>query len=161
MRPALLAQDRSRGDAFWRSLRFLPQLPLGEGCTRVAAAKRGRSVLRAFAGLLVVYWASRAHYPRAFEEAVVHNDLWLGTINTGILLTSSFLVALAVSAARAGRGASTAYLLWGAAALGAVFLAIKAYEYGSPSTRAPCREAAPASTLTSHLPSFCSSRSTT
>ena len=42
------------------------------------------------------------HFPAAFHEAIAHNAKLLGTINTGVLLTSSTLVALAVHALRAG-----------------------------------------------------------
>lgn len=82
-----------------------------------------------FAGFFVLYWAGRSHYPESFEEGVGHNNIAIGTINTGILLTSSFFVALAVALQREGRKTWTALCLWTAAALGLVFLVLKGIEY--------------------------------
>jgi cytochrome c oxidase subunit 3 len=56
--------------------------------------------------------------------------LWLGGINTAVLLTSSALVALMVEAVRAGSARLAKWLLVGAIALGLAFLAIKFTEYG-------------------------------
>jgi cytochrome c oxidase subunit 3 len=56
---------------------------------------------------------------------------WLGTINTGILLTSSLSMMLAVNAAQASKRSSMKKLLLFTAILGISFLCIKAYEYAS------------------------------
>jgi cytochrome c oxidase subunit 3 len=52
-----------------------------------------------------------------------------GTANTAILLTSSFLVAWAVSATRLREARFAALLPWSAALLGIVFIGLKAIEY--------------------------------
>ena len=55
--------------------------------------------------------------------------LWLGGVNTAVLLTSSAIVALMVEAVRAGAARLAKWLLMGAIALGLAFLAIKFTEY--------------------------------
>ncbi|RYE57139.1 MAG: cytochrome c oxidase polypeptide III, partial [Rhizobiaceae bacterium] len=55
-------------------------------------------------------------------------DLWLGAINTAILLTSSLVVAIGVEA-REKRPRRTAPAFLGGALLGLAFLAVKAFEY--------------------------------
>ena len=55
-----------------------------------------------FGGLFTLYAAYRTMYGSDFEEAIKHNTLIYGTVNTFILLTSSFTVALTVWAVRRG-----------------------------------------------------------
>lgn len=82
-----------------------------------------------FGGLILAYCVYRFGYPAEFAEAGRHTRIAIGTANTAILLTSSFLVAWAVLAAKAEAGTLAARLLVGAAALGTLFLALKGYEY--------------------------------
>ena len=82
-----------------------------------------------FTALFALYVAYRSEYGEAFLLASRHTDLWLGSINTVVLVTASLLVALAVGAIRVGRGRSSAKLLFGAAALGVLFLVLKLTEY--------------------------------
>jgi cytochrome c oxidase subunit III len=82
-----------------------------------------------FGGLILAYCVYRYGYPAAFAAAGRHTKIAIGTANTAILLTSSFLVAWAVVAAKAGAGRLAAGLLGGAALLGVVFLALKGFEY--------------------------------
>jgi cytochrome c oxidase subunit 3 len=82
-----------------------------------------------FGGLLLVYVAYRHGYPAAFAAAARHTKIIIGTTNTAILLTSSFLVAWAVTEARAGSANLAAGLLAGAALLGVLFLVLKGSEY--------------------------------
>jgi cytochrome c oxidase subunit 3 len=56
-----------------------------------------------FGGLILGYFVYRHVYPAAFAAASRHTDIVVGAANTAILLTSSFLVACAVSAVRALR----------------------------------------------------------
>ncbi|MGX9425224.1 MULTISPECIES: cytochrome c oxidase subunit 3 family protein [Bradyrhizobium] len=49
-----------------------------------------------FGGLVLSYFVYRHAYPASFLAAGRHTDLLIGTANTAILLTSSFLVAWAV-----------------------------------------------------------------
>ncbi len=82
-----------------------------------------------FAGLFALYAAYRAMYTADFDEAVRHNTLVYGTVNTYILLSSSFTVALAVWAARRARPRLTVGLLLATAGLGGAFLVLKLLEY--------------------------------
>src|SRR3954447_18940938 len=52
-----------------------------------------------FGGLFLAYTVYRSLYPQTFAAASHHTDVILGGINTGILLFSSTLMALAVRAA--------------------------------------------------------------
>jgi cytochrome c oxidase subunit 3 len=82
-----------------------------------------------FGPLILGYLYGRLHYPDAFAAAGRHTEFALGTLNTALLLTGSLLVAMASVACEANRHRLAAGLLYGAAALGAAFLAIKATEY--------------------------------
>jgi cytochrome c oxidase subunit 3 len=83
-----------------------------------------------FGGLLAAYLYGRSHWPQGFALGSRHTDVVLGTLNTGLLLTSSALVAAAAACSEHARHARwTARLLGAAALLGAAFLAIKGVEY--------------------------------
>jgi cytochrome c oxidase subunit III len=82
-----------------------------------------------FAGLFALYCGYRGAYPAAFAYGVAHNTRALGSINTLVLLGSSYAVACAVLSLREGHVVRTQVLLAIAVALGGVFLAIKFYEY--------------------------------
>jgi cytochrome c oxidase subunit 3 len=82
-----------------------------------------------FGGLILAYAVYRFGYPADFSAAARHTLIAVGTINTAVLLTSSFLVAWAVTAARLEQAFAAAVLLSGAAALGVAFLALKTIEY--------------------------------
>jgi len=83
-----------------------------------------------FGALLAAYLAGRLHWPHGFGVASRHTHVVLGTVNTAVLLTSSALIALAVACARhTGHRRWAARLLWATAALGCVFVAIKACEW--------------------------------
>jgi cytochrome c oxidase subunit 3 len=82
-----------------------------------------------FGGLILAYCVYRSAYPTGFADAAHHTKVIIGTANTAILLTSSFLVAWAVTITRLGEARFSALLLWGAALLGAVFIGLKGVEY--------------------------------
>jgi cytochrome c oxidase subunit 3 len=82
-----------------------------------------------FGGLILIYIVYRIGYPEEFVRAARQTKIVIGTANTAILLTSSFLVAWAVAAARLREGRAAALLLWLAASLGILFLALKGIEY--------------------------------
>jgi len=82
-----------------------------------------------FGGLFTGYTVYRSAYPNAFGEASRHLDLVLGTVNTGVLLLSSFSMAMAVQSAQLGKRWRLLGFLTSTAVLGAVFLAIKFTEY--------------------------------
>ncbi|MBV8900099.1 MAG: cytochrome c oxidase subunit 3 [Verrucomicrobia bacterium] len=82
-----------------------------------------------FGGVFLGFTVYRVTYSRAFMEAARHLDLVMGSINTYILLTSSFLYSLAISTFRARRRGPTLVLLGLAMLLGIIFLGIKGFEY--------------------------------
>ena len=87
------------------------------------------SELLFFGPLLFGYLYLRMHDPQATGMASRHTDMLLGTINTAVLLTSSFCMALAGHAAQRDDRRLATRLLALTAALGIVFLAIKGYEW--------------------------------
>jgi len=82
-----------------------------------------------FGALFGLYTAYRLEYGEAFRSAARHNNVWLGTTNTLILITSSLLAAWAVHTLKAGRAVLSALCLSATIALGAVFLWLKLSEY--------------------------------
>jgi cytochrome c oxidase subunit 3 len=82
-----------------------------------------------FGGLILGYFVYRHAYPPAFAAASAHTKIVIGTANTAILLTSSFLVACAVDAFSAETRKLCAGLLSGAIVLGLVFIVLKGIEY--------------------------------
>jgi cytochrome c oxidase subunit 3 len=83
-----------------------------------------------FGGLLAAYAHARTAWPRGFAEASRHTHVFIGTVNTAVLLTSSALVALAVACAEQPRHRRwTTRLLVFTALLGLAFLALKGVEY--------------------------------
>lgn len=62
-------------------------------------------------------------------EAAQHTKLVIGSANTVVLLTSSFLMSWAALAAHAGESRPCGRLMWGAAGLGVVFVILKGVEY--------------------------------
>ena len=77
-----------------------------------------------FGGLILGYCVYRFAYPDGFAEAARHTQIAIGTANTAILLTSSFLVAWAVSIVRLGVGRVASIVFAAAALLGCVFLVL-------------------------------------
>jgi len=82
-----------------------------------------------FGGVIFAYTIYRWTYHEAFAEGSRKMSVLLGGINTGVLLCSSFCMALAVQAAKIGRRRRLIVLLLATAAIGAVFLGIKFTEY--------------------------------
>jgi nitric oxide reductase NorE protein len=82
-----------------------------------------------FTSYFCVYLFFRTQHERAFLQAQSHLLLWLGVIDTIVLLTSSWTVATCVRHARAGRydAAKRDALL--TAGLGVLFLALKIVEW--------------------------------
>ena len=82
-----------------------------------------------FAGLFGLYSAYRAQFPAEFAAAVDHNDATIGTINTLVLIVSSFCVAWSIHALRGDHRRICLASLVTAIALGASFLGLKTIEY--------------------------------
>ncbi|TWA75715.1 nitric oxide reductase NorE protein [Azospirillum brasilense] len=115
------AEDAADGEAAdWGPLSSLPGNPmmwiliLGE--------------LAAFGAMFIAFAVTRALDPATFDASQAQLDRLLGGVNTMVLVTSGWLVAVAVRRRALGRSHRVAML--GAMALGGVFLAIKAVEYG-------------------------------
>lgn len=82
-----------------------------------------------FAGLFALYAGYRAMYGADFVAAVGHTNLALGTVNTALIITSSFAVALSLRDVRLARARrATAFLLF-AIGCGVAFLVVKGDEY--------------------------------
>lgn len=82
-----------------------------------------------FGAVFAAYIVYQLSYPAAFNEAAHHLNVLLATLNTGVLLTSSLSMALAVRAAQTGGRRMIVVFLLLTMLLGAAFLAIKGFEY--------------------------------
>ncbi len=82
-----------------------------------------------FGGMFLAYTLFRSQYPVAFALASNHLDIRLGAINTGVLIVSSFTMAVAVYSTQVGKRMTTIVCLILTMILGATFLGIKAVEY--------------------------------
>lgn len=88
------------------------------------------SELLVFGAGLAAFLSVRITDPTGFAAAQDHLHRALAGINTLVLVTSGYFAARAVHTAEAGRLGATRAWLGAAAALGAVFVAIKLVEYG-------------------------------
>jgi cytochrome c oxidase subunit 3 len=82
-----------------------------------------------FGGLFTAYSVYRVVYPQGFAEGSRHLNLLYGATNTAVLIVSSLSMALAVRSAQAGQQRLLVRYLLATAAIGSVFMAIKAAEY--------------------------------
>jgi cytochrome c oxidase subunit 3 len=82
-----------------------------------------------FGSLIGCYLVTLYLHPDAFRAASAHMAVPLGGINTAILLTSSFFVAVGVQAAEHGHAKRIYGLYILAAVLGVLFIGIKGLEY--------------------------------
>jgi cytochrome c oxidase subunit III len=82
-----------------------------------------------FGGMFMSYITYRISYPDAFAKASHHTIVLFGTMNTAILLTSSFTMALAVHAARENNIKWLFRFLMITVAFALAFLAVKGLEY--------------------------------
>ena len=82
-----------------------------------------------FGGLFMAYTVNRSTHAQIFAEASRSIDLKLGTINTIVLIASSFTMAMAVWSSQAGKKKLIPLFLICTLILGSVFLGIKGIEY--------------------------------
>lgn len=82
-----------------------------------------------FGALLLSYTVYRSLYPVAFQTASHESNILYGSINTGLLLTSSFFMTVALHASQGRRRGLLLLFLLVTAALGFAFLAVKGLEY--------------------------------
>ncbi len=81
-----------------------------------------------FGGILVSYLMHRLGHPEWADEAL-HTNVYAGAFNTFVLLTSSLSAVLAHQAAEQKNGPKAAKLLMLTVLGGAVFLAVKSFEW--------------------------------
>jgi cytochrome c oxidase subunit 3 len=82
-----------------------------------------------FGGLFLAYAIYRHFYDADFIAAIKHTDIFYGTLNSALLLTSGLTMALAVQAATENRMKVIVPLLLATIFLGLGFLASKGMEY--------------------------------
>jgi cytochrome c oxidase subunit 3 len=82
-----------------------------------------------FTGLFALYTGYRTAYAAEFEQALHHNNVAIGTINTVILILSSFTVAWAIHSLGHLRTRMCLASLGATMLLGTGFLVLKAIEY--------------------------------
>jgi cytochrome c oxidase subunit III len=82
-----------------------------------------------FSGLFALYIGYRIEHPGGFDVGVQHNTIVYGSVNTAVLLVSSYFVALAVHELRRGRNSESAFLVGLTILFGLAFLGIKTAEY--------------------------------
>jgi nitric oxide reductase NorE protein len=82
-----------------------------------------------FTSYFCVYLYSRTQHERSFLQSQAHLLLWLGVLDTVVLLTSSWAVARCVQHARAGHYDRAVRDAWLTGGLGVVFLVLKVVEW--------------------------------
>lgn len=87
------------------------------------------SELLFFSGMILIYAACRYLQPVGFLAAARETNVWFGTINTMVLLTSSFAMAVAAQAGDAKLRRLAISCLAATVVLGLAFLTIKGFEY--------------------------------
>jgi cytochrome c oxidase subunit 3 len=85
--------------------------------------------LMLFGALFTLYASYRYFYPDAFIQGSLRLNLFIATANTAVLIISSLMMALAVRSAQLARRRMSALYLALTAALGLLFLGLKAVEY--------------------------------
>jgi cytochrome c oxidase subunit 3 len=111
------------------------RMPYGTTAQQHDAAMMGMYVFLAseimlFGGLFAVIFYCRVTHAADVVAISKQFHLWLATINTALLITSSLAVASAVTFVRAGRSRGAALFLAAAIVLGLAFLVVKGIEYG-------------------------------
>src|SRR5215218_3091813 len=82
-----------------------------------------------FAGLFACYAFYRFSFPEAFAAGSRHLDLTMGTVNTIVLITSSFTAAMAVHYAKTSNNKMVSLMIALTLVMAVGFLVIKGFEY--------------------------------
>lgn len=82
-----------------------------------------------FGGLIFVWLILRTTHAAGVALGAEHTNLWLGSLNTALLVTSSFAYAVGLRRARAGQGRGAARACVLTAGLGAGFVGCKLVEW--------------------------------
>ncbi len=101
---------------------------------QISAAKFGMWLFLAqevlfFSGLFMAYIAYRTLYPETWLEGADQLNKWMGGLNTVVLITSSFTMALAVRSAQMGNKKGLQRFLVATIVLAFAFLVVKYFEY--------------------------------
>ena len=84
-----------------------------------------------FGGMFLLYSVFRYRYSLDFHHAAMEENIVLGSINTGVLLTSSLTMALSITAIKRGKHKLSSFLQVISIFLGTVFLIIKYFEWSA------------------------------
>jgi len=84
-----------------------------------------------FGGLFLAYTINRSTYPAVFAMASRELDVHLGALNTGVLILSSFTMAMAVWSSQLGKKKQLIAFLIATLVLGGVFLGVKYVEWSA------------------------------
>jgi len=84
-----------------------------------------------FGGLFLLYAVYLARYPHEFAAGGRELNVVFGAVNTVVLLTSSLLAAMAVTAVQRGRQQASVRLLMGTIGCALIFLGIKYVEWSA------------------------------
>ena len=84
-----------------------------------------------FGGLLASFLMYRLHHGDEWAKEAGKTNLWCGSINTFVLLTSSYFVVLAHKAAGENKLQEAYKYIWWTIAGGGIFMCVKFYEYTS------------------------------
>jgi len=87
------------------------------------------SEMTEFALMFIVYFIAKVHNPEFFDAGPLRLNTTAGLANTLVLLTSSYCVAKAMRAIRRDAAIVCVRWLWGAIAMGGIYLIIKWFEY--------------------------------
>ncbi len=87
------------------------------------------SELTEFGIFFVAYFIAKFHYPDAFSAGPQALHTTIGVTNTIVLLSSSYFMAKAISKIRIDDKKRCEYYLWLAVTCGAIYLALKTYEF--------------------------------
>ncbi len=88
-----------------------------------------------FGGMFLLYSVYRSEYPNDFHIAALDENLLIGSVNTVILITSSFTMALSITAIRKGNKQLSSALQAATMLMGCVFLINKYFEWSSKISR--------------------------
>lgn len=84
-----------------------------------------------FGGMFLLYSVYRSRYSADFHLAAANLDVTLGAINTVVLITSSFTMAIAITAMQRGQVLLSTQMQWATAAMACVFLVNKYFEWSA------------------------------
>jgi nitric oxide reductase NorE protein len=84
-----------------------------------------------FGGYFLIFMVYRNQEHQLFLDSQRHLSLTIGTVNTLLLLTSSWFVANGVVATRAGEYRRALTMTWCGGGCGVLFVIVKAFEWGS------------------------------